>query len=318
MLRSAGYEVSMLNDQAINTLRGKGYTGGVSRQELNSMGYTEPNMPMVGLEGLTGADLFVDLKTAYLDSFVRLYSDIPVLHFLINGGKDDYDNCGFSYPVATANMWVEGNAFKVWLPFDNVHNLKPREQKSAYTVPIGLLHNAKNWGFGHMLQEIMDRTGVRIYGAGSPGGVLHNSKLAEVFATTVGLLHIKSNDCPGYALYEAMEAGVPLILCEQMLDRMKMRDLYEEGVTCELWGGDFYDKKYCQETGLTKEWFRDNPSGVIDGMMVALEKLKDPAYNEKIGKAGHKRFHELTDWTPKKRKDFVKFLNDNGLQGSIQ
>lgn len=317
MLESVGYECVMLSDDAIDKLRTRGYVGGVKRGELDSMGYSEVQVPFVGVDALETCDLFVDLKTAHLDSFKLLYPDKKVLHFLINGGRDDYENCGFNYPVVTANMWVEGDAFKTWLPFKNVHNLIPRGKRTDFEAPIGLLHNAKNWGFGHMLERTIERTGVRIFGAGSPMGVMKNQNLAQIFEKTLCLLHIKSNDCPGYALYEAFEAGVPIVNCEQMLDRMRMRDLYIDGETCLLWGGDFYDKKYCQETGMTKEWFKDDPEGVIDSMMVALEKLKDPEYNYKIGMAGHEQFKKLTKWTDEKRKAFGIFLIKHGISATI-
>lgn len=317
MLRSVGYEVSMLHDRAIQNLRNKGYLGGVSQSELRSMGYSAPEIPMVGEEAIAEADLFVDLKTAYLDSFKKLYPEKKCLHFLINGGIDDYQNCGFSYPVVTANMWVEGDAFKTWLPFDNVHKLEPRAKRTEFGVPIGLLHSAKGWGFGHLLSLVIEKTGVKIYGAGSPAGVIQNTELPSVFEKTIGLLHMKSNDCPGYALYEAMQAGIPLILCEQLLDRMKMRELYEDGETCVLWGGSFYDKKYCQETGLSKEWYKDDEMAVVNEILAAIERLKDPEYNYKIGIGGHERFKKLTAWTDEKKQAFGVFLIKHDIPATL-
>lgn len=317
-LRSVGYECVMLGDPALKTLRNKAYIGGVGADGLMSMGYVPPNMPYVGLDALDTADVFIDLKTKWLDSFKKMYPDMPVIHYLINGGADDYENCGFEYPVVTNNMWVQGEAFCEWLPFDNVHNLEPRMKATEpFEPPIGLIHNVKGWGFGFMVNEAVKELNLRIFGAGSPMGPLRNDRLQEIFAKTIANVHLKSNDCPGWALIETMYSGVPLVVPEMMLDRMRMRDMYENNVNCLTWGADFYEKEVTVKTGRVREWMAEHGSEMVAEIKELLKRLEDPEENYRIGIAGYERCKKLLAWTDDKRVRFANFLKNNGLPASV-
>lgn len=317
MLRSVGFDVFILSDVAIHALQSRGYKGGVEHEYLKSMGYSPANIPQVGVEALDDCDLFVDLREQYIDSFLKVCPRLEgkVLQFLINGGRDDYDSCGFKYPVATANMWVGGEAFKCYPPFDNVHGLKPRSRLSSYEPPIGLLHNAYNWGMKYLINPLIDKTGVRLYGSyGSPAGMLPNKDIGPVLATALCFIHPKSNDCPGYALYEAFASGVPIVCTELLPDRMKFHDLYEDDVTCLMWGrrGRNYNEEDAP-TGIIRDWFEATQKDLLEQIVACVEILSDPVENERIGMGGYERWRKLTEWTPHKKDAFAEFLSRNKL-----
>lgn len=316
MLRSVGYRVVMLNDKAIEMLQKRGYTGGVKREMLDEMGYDQPNVDAwVDETALETCELFVDLKTKDIDSAVALYPRLKErsVHFLINGGRDDYENAGFSYPVVTANQWVQGQAFKCYLPFENIHNLEPRRQleRREMKMPIGLLHNAWNWGFRSLIPDVIRETGLLIYGHyNSPAGMLPNNQIKEKLETAQCFVHMKANDCPGYALYEAFAAGIPIVLPELMIHRMRYGELFINRQTCLTWGATSFK---IEEDKILEFMDREKENMVkeIDGL---VRELRDPEFNYKLGLAGHQKWKQLTDWTTKKRDDFRHFLKENHIK----
>lgn len=90
---------------------------------------------------------------------------------------------------------------------------------------------------------------------------------------------------------------------------MKFPDLYIDGETCLTWGKTLFkqDKK---DPRIITEFIDQEMPTAIEEMKEIMEKLKDPEYNKKIRMAGHKKWKELTEWTPEKQEALKKYLND--------
>lgn len=311
MLRSIGYEPYMLSDRAMDALEKQGYSGGVRRGLLKDMGYLEPNMPYTDeVEG----DLFIDLKIQDVQSFLNVRPDFEgkAMVYLINGGWDGYEDYGRFFPTITNNFWVQGNAFHVWSPLDNVLNLAPRETPGK-EPPMGLLHNAWNWGFGSILDQVVKLTGLRVYGAyRSPMGVIRNDRVGEYLSKSLCFIHMKANDCPGWATYEAFATATPLVITKLFVTRMKFGELYEDGETCLMWGKTSFEQDPKDER-IIKEFIDREAPRMVEEICEAVEKLKDPEYNRKIGMQGYERWKKLTAWAPAKVDQFRNFFKQNGL-----
>lgn len=303
MLESIGHEVKMLTDQAIERYNREGYTGGVTQNLLKSMGYSEARIEMV--DTVDDADMFVDLKKHDLDSMLKLRPHLKGLLYVINGGADGYDNWGKYYPTITNNFWID-NAFQVWSP--PVDGLEPDPTIERTEPPIDLLHSARGWGFRSWINKIMDATGVRIHGDGdSPHPKLQNTEVGDYLKKSLCFLHIKASDCPGWALYEAFSTATPVVVPDLFVARMKFPDLYIDGETCMTWGKTLFkqDKK---DPKIITEFIDQEMPQAIEEMKEIMEKLKDPEFNRKIGEAGHKKWKELTEWTPKKQEALKQYL----------
>ena len=312
MLRSVGFEVKMLTDQAMARLAECGYTGGVTSELLKNMGYVDAGLPPADEKDLEDCDLYVDIKVPDADSMLRLYPRLTgrTAIFLINGGGDAYVTYGEHYPVITTNFHVASNAFQCYMPFDNLHGLVPRETPAVPDPPMGLLHNAKNWGFGSILERVIERTGVRIYGSyDSPAGLLPNDKVGERLSKSLCFIHMKASDCPGYALYEAFATATPVVVTDLFIERMKYRDLYQDGKTCLTWGKGSYE--ICGERIV--EYIDKTADQMVEQIAGCVERLKDPELNRRIGLVGHEAWKKKTAWTDARRRKFEKFLKERAL-----
>lgn len=314
VLRSVGYEVKMLTDASLARLRLKGYTGGVDAAMLDNMGYIKAGLPEATEDDLEKCDIFVDIKVKEADTLMPLYPRLKgrTVIFLINGGCDGYENYGDFYPVITNNFWVKKNAFKCWMPFDNVQNLQPRKVIGT-DPPMGLLHNAYNWGFKSLVDPVIAKTGLRLFGSyGSPMGILPNQQAGEYLMKSSSFVHLKASDCPGYALYEAFACGVPVIVTELFIARMQYQDLYEDSVTCLTWGKTSFTIDEKDPSKIT-EYMDDSRQTMIDEIADCVERLKDYRENKRIGIAGYLRWKKLTEWTPKKQQALHSFLKTHGF-----
>lgn len=320
MLRSVGFEVSMLSDDAIRKLsksrhpQGNSYKGGVTAELLKNMGYVPAGLPLVGPEALETCDLYIDIKVPDADAMIQMYPRLKdkTIIFLINGGGDEYVKYGDHYPVITTNFHVASNAFQVYMPFDNVHNLVPREKQVSFEPAMGLLHNPYNWGFRHILDTVIEKTGVRIFGSyEAPMGILPNEKVGDYLSKSLAFVHLKASDCPGYALYEAFATATPVVVTDLFIERMKYRDLYIDGETCLTWGKTSFTVK---EDGRIEEYMEREKDTMVNEIVDCLEKLKDPEYNYQIGMAGYRKWKEMTEWTPEKRLELIKFLRKRNIR----
>ena len=107
------------------------------------------------------------------------------------------------------------------------------------------------------------------------------------------MVHLKSVDCPGWALYEAILAGCPVVTGRLLNSRMLAYGLLEDGVTCYEFG-----------VPATLEYGRGDPDleKCFTDIGAALERLRDPEENRRVGEAGRKRLNDLM-WQAEKNGD---------------
>jgi len=304
MLEKIGYEVFMLTDEAIRKYQEKGYKGGVTSDLLKSMGY---NMAKIKpIDTVEGADIFFDLKQRDLESMLKIYPEIRGALYIINGGCDGYEDCGLYFPTITNNFWIK-NAFHVWSPPVDDYTPKTEMGKDS---PIGLLHNAYNWGYRDWINPIIEATGLRIYGDNrSPAGKIQNTQVEELLTNANCFIHIKSSDCPGWALYEAFETATPVVVPSLLAARMKMEDLYINGDTCMTWGDSVFKQDKKDPRIIIEDMENEMPKAVEE-IKEIVEKLKDPEFNQKIGQQGYRHWKKLTEWTGEKEEALKQYLND--------
>lgn len=183
------------------------------------------------------------------------------------------------------------SAYAVWPPFmrfAEYHEVYGRHTFSRNpTLPVCLIHRIEGWGYKAILDN-MRKLGVRCYGAGSPDGLVQHRDVPKLLSECLAMVHLKSNDCPGYALYEALAAGCPIVLTRRLIWRMRMQDLFVPGETCLVFDRETHD-------GLSEEDIVNCTREVHE----ALNQLQDPAENRRIGMAGHDRLKELM-WDAKR------------------
>lgn len=303
MLESIGYEVFMLTDQAISDYRNKGYTGGVDQALLRSMGYMDAKIkPTDKVEGI-----FVDLKLKDLESMLKIHPEVQGWLYPINGGYDDYEHYGDHYPTITNNFWIR-NAFHVYSP--NVGELKPKD-KPGTEPPMDLLHNAFNWGMKSYLQDIIDKTGLRVFGSyGSPMGLIKNDKVGEYLTNSIAFVHIKASDCPGWAIWEAFATATPVVVMDLFVKRMKFEDLYIDGETCLTWGSDIFEQDP-KDPRIIKEFVDERMPAALEELYAKVQKLKDdPEYAHQLGLRGHEAWKKKVEWTPEKQAALKSYLEN--------
>lgn len=302
MLESVGYDVYMLSDQAMNRI--PGYNGGAPAKLLENMGYRPAEIPFVEETALETCDLYVDMKRKDADDIIKAYPRLKgrTICYVINGGWDDYEDYCDYYPTITNNFWIKG-AYHVWSPIE--WDITPKDTVGD-EPPIGLLHNARNWGFNKIMDEVIDKTGLRVFGSyGSPMGILPNDKVEEYLKRTSCFVHLKASDCPGWALFEAMATATPLVITEFFVKRMGFEDMYIDGKTCLMWGQGSFELK---DDKNIVEYIDQNADRMVEQIADCVEKLKDPEYNYYIGHQGYKKWKELTKWTPEKRDKLYDYL----------
>lgn len=99
--------------------------------------------------------------------------------------------------------------------------------------PVCLIHNVTSWGYGKLVNAVR-ALGVRFHGMDSPDGLILHKNLPAALGAAAAFVHLKSNDCPGYAIYEAMAAGCPLVMSRRLIHRMNMGALLD-AETCLMW-----------------------------------------------------------------------------------
>lgn len=311
VLECAGYRVVMPNDRLRAELRSIGCDTVLSPKDLErGMGY-EPCNPLfdeVGPEAMDKCDLYCDIKAhRSYPKIVRRWPRLEgkILWTRIQGGKPEHvinargdhgDEVNPPCPVLTPNMWYAdsldiaspaygkpwaGRAYAHWPPFVRMaDHLAPRDV-GPYRQPICLIHNLTGWGYGALVPSMHD-LGVACYGAGSPDGLVDHREIPVRLANALCMVHLKSNDAPGYALYEALASACPVVCTRRLIWRNRMQDLLIPGETCLVFDRETHD-------GLTTE-------DVVECTREVREHLKalgDRKYNRKIGEAGRKRLKKV-------------------------
>lgn len=183
-------------------------------------------------------------------------------------------------------------AYACWPPFYRFDEYFSRHDRPEFEFapPVCLIHNVQGWGYGDLL-EPMRNLGVKVFGAGSPDGLMGHKVIPPVLSNSLAMVHLKSSDAPGYSIYESLAAGCPIICTRRLIWRCKMQALLIPGETCLVFDRETHD-------GLTPEDVASCTAEVAGH----LERLRDPAENQRIGMAGRQRLKEIM-WSENRPSD---------------
>lgn len=334
MLETAGYHCYFPDDLLQRELVNLGCDTVLDPKYLvRSWGYLAVNgFGIATRDDMETCDLYVDVKAHRNGPLIwkkwpRLKG--KTLWYRINGGKpehviraDGFD-CGDEVnppcPVLTPNQWYRqsdcppdinwcrNSSYVMWPPFVRIGDYDvPRRDKATMTVKMSekeaarftpamcLIHNVNGWGYRDLVEPVRE-IGVNVHGVGSPDGLINNREVPIRLTSALAYVHLKSNDAPGYALYEALASGCPVVCSRRLIWRCRMEALLQEGVTCLCFDRETHD-------ALT-------PSEVIscrDEIKKHLTKLADPGYNDLIGEAGRARLKQVM-WSSGRISDVESF-----------
>lgn len=201
-----------------------------------------------------------------------------------------------------------GRCYVCWPPYPRAaeyltNNRLAITQAKGYDAPYGLAHYLPSWGYRDAVEPIA-ALGVKLYGDRAPAGQIPHSAVRLLGETARALVHLKAVDCPGWALYEALLSGCPVVTGRMLNARMLAYPLLEDGVTCLEFG-----------VPCSREWGR-GPVEIdrcVADVRAALDRLKDPAENARIGQAGRRRLLDLM-WSkddPADVESFTAFCREN-------
>jgi hypothetical protein len=321
MLRAVGYECCLPSDRLKNDLRRMGCDTVLNVSDLvHGMGYDEPHkLPIAGITDMDKVDLYVDVK-AHRNGLIiwKRWPELQskTLWYRINGGEPEHvPGCGDEVnppcPVLTPNQWY-GNgwvgkrgeeylqkqpcrSYACWPPFIRAADYR-QSRIAPYEAPICLIHNVEGWGYQALINR-MRQMGVKCYGRGSPDGLIPHRKVPEMLRKAKCMVHLKSNDAPGYALYEALAASCPVVCTRRLIWRCRMEELFKPYETCLVFDRETHAPLSPQDIdSCTREVSKH------------LDALSNPTYNAAIGEAGRKRLDEIM-WTDV--AGFAKFMEAN-------
>ena len=203
---------------------------------------------------------------------------------------------------ARAKIGANGLAYTFWPPYPRSDQYLSidRGNLSTYDAPYCLCHNVQAWGYGEIVVPCV-KEGMRFYGNGSPHGQISHSLVPRIASEALALVHLKSVDCPGWALYEALLAGCPVVVGRLLNSRMLAYDLLSGGDTCLEFG-----------VPASLEYGRGDPDleKCLRDIKEALVQLHSPKENQRIGENGRRRLKELM-WTPARDGDsFNLFMKE--------
>lgn len=319
MLRAVGYECYLPSEMLRNRLRslfgGKGLV--LSPRDLTArMGYDPVfAMPEAPVSLMASTDLYVDIKAHQVhDKIVKAWPNLKgkVLWYRINGAIPEHvvnangdhgDEINPPCPVLTPNQWyaTEGawsdRSYAMWPPFVRIGDYYDTHGRhwnpdlaGRLAHPCCLIHGLHGWGYGALIDP-MRQLGVRMYGVVAPDGLLQHGEVPELLSYAKCMVHLKSNDAPGYALYEALAAGCPVICTRRLIWRCRMESLLIPNETCLVFDRETHD-------ALSP----DDVQRCTAEVASHLERLSDPRENERIGMAGRERLREVM-WSSERAED---------------
>lgn len=239
-------------------------------------------------------------------------------HVIKKDGTDCGDEVNLNCPILTPNLWYQNclrcngsseepwsdnldcgpricsvcrgsgknlRAYAFWPPFVRFNEYFAKRDRAPggkwVEPPMCLIHNLVGWGYGKLVESVQ-ALGVKCYGAGSPDGLVPHDKIPEMLSKSLAMVHLKSSDAPGYALYEALAAACPLIVSKRLIWRNRMEELYEPGVTCLAFDRETHDSLSDEDVFQCKEQIRSH-----------LDTLCNPRTNRDLGMAGMERLKSL-------------------------
>lgn len=319
MLQTVGYKCFLPGAQLRSLLRRLGCSTVLDIEHLvSSMGYERPlKLPIADVSMMKEKGVvYIDVKAhVNRDKVVKEWPSLrdKIIWYRINGGEPEHvpgkgDEINPGCLILTPNRWYgeEGPwktyAYSFWPPFYQIGTYSTsRPASGEFTTPICLIHGIEGWGYRDLIPCVRE-LGVKCYGVRAPDGLVNHTEIPRMLSKSIAMVHLKSNDAPGYALYEALAAGCPVICTRRLIWRCKMQDLLIPGETCLA-----FDKE--SHAALSQE----DLETCSEEISAHLSALKSPEYNRRIGEAGRKKLHEVM-WSPNSSKDVESlraFLSEN-------
>lgn len=326
MLQSIGITCTLPSRAVKDAMRSIGCDTVLDIADLVRSGSYDPpfyKLQEAGLADLNRSDtILVDIKAHR--SYAKIVAKWPaltnrVLWYRINGGMPEHvindrgdhgDELNPPCPVLTPNQWYAGNvsaydapkcsrdgrAYACWPPFVAIGDYVPsyRDGYGHFDRPFCLVHNLAGWGYGALADKFRD-LGIALHGERSPDGLLHHREVPTRLSKALAYVHLKSSDAPGYALYEALAAGCPVICTRRLIWRCRMQSLLIPGETCLVFDRETHDGLTVEDTVQCEQEVRGH-----------LKALTDLAYNRRIGTAGRAQLEKVM-WS-KDRPDDVASL----------
>lgn len=212
-------------------------------------------------------------------------------------------------PVLTPNQWYKTDdwsdnlkpwltkTYPMWPPFARFDEYSRSETPND--VPICLIHNVNGWGYQSLVEPVR-KLGVRVFGRGSPDGLVQHDSVKLMLNRTLAYVHLKSNDAPGYALYEAMAAGCPIILPRRLVWRCRMQELFEPFVTYMPFDKETHDTLSPTDVSICEAEIR-----------MRLKELMGVETNRRIGENARNRLKKLMWRADRDGQSFREFMGRN-------
>jgi len=210
MLESVGYRVFRLPKKALKTMMTH------CRQNVKK------RLPEATWKQFMNADLLVVIKHFSVAKVRKSWPHLKdrVLWFDINGGQPSanpptYKHFKLASPAPYVGSCkdmndpaVSGPRYVCYIPLaDRPMFEVPRTEKQH--PPICLVTNVHNWGYGGLAALVAKSGVVRMYGGHTKRGMIPYAKVPQYLSSATCYVHIKSRDCPGFSLYQAMAVNVP-------------------------------------------------------------------------------------------------------------
>jgi hypothetical protein len=302
MLESVGYSVARPGPELLHQIRWEARCqGAFSVEELvEKWGYSPARVPaLASPEDVADAALFVDVKGhVNYGGIVARWPNLAgkALWLCLNGGDPLKRTDGLPWadppcPVLTHNQWYD-TVPRAYVCYPPYRRMGERRREGIDGPPLCLVHNVARWGYGRLV-EPLKALGVKFYGGGDGNDELtpHDRAMERLHSARC-LVHVKEGDTVGYAVVEAMAAGVPVVCARRYVEETRLQALLEPGVTCLTW---------------------DDGGDEVGALAAILERLRDPVANQSVGAAGRARLDRL-QWDeaiPADRNGFAGFMCRN-------
>lgn len=299
MLNQASYECALPNDSLVDELKRIGCDTVLTPRQLHQdMGYDWPSIGLTASpSAMENAELYVDVKAhrngpKVVEKWPNLKG--KVLWYRINGGEPEHvvkgdvdhgDEINPGCPILTPNAWYRGrdDSYVMWPAFARKNDYK---RISSDGPPVCLIHSLHGWGHRDIAEHLQGE--VKMYGVRSPDGLIPHSKVPELLGNALAMVHLKSNDCPGYALYEAIYSRCPVIISRNLIWRMNQSDLWQEGATCLCFDESGHQGRTAKETRFCVAEIKDHLAKLrrnpVLGTMIAkcaFDRLERMAWDER-------------------------------------
>jgi hypothetical protein len=161
----------------------------------------------------------------------------------------------------------------LWPPYHKIVDFKARESFDPFIITV--IKNLRGWSDEGLCARLRDNplTNLDLYGGGPPdwSKLIGHHDLVVKISRAIAMFHPKPTDTPGYAVMEAVLQAVPMILMPDFLRSTESGYFFRNDETCLIVKNE-------------------------EEIIAAVERLKDPAINKRIGVACRDQLLDLADW----------------------